>query len=248
MNVNPFSLQLLVFRLTVAAVAFALNSAVLLVSLSSSSRLRFPRHVYWTALSLVNLFGTFQILVEVVAIEFESQLACQVYVLNAGASYSMLLVCLCLSALDRYLAIARYAWYKTNVTRRTTVHLVCLAFGLTYLAVTSPFWTGARTPADCTVNLTHMHCVIAVDLMLGVACCLLHVQVFVESRSAIAQCRTACFNAIPMTRLSTTREVLVTSQPTNHKRSSSSSNRLKGISYLWFVRLGYWLILGLYEV
>lgn len=185
-NYKPVPFEHLLFKISFHTVSFIFNCVILVVTVGSR-RLRFPRHVYWIAISLANIYTVLIWLLETAAIGFGSQIACQLFVLNAGAGYSSLLVSLCLSAFDRYLSIAKHEWYKKKVTTWIPVIWLGFALGLTYLGVTSPFWTGYKTTATCTVNLTHMHWVIVSNVFWGIVCCVLHILVFLESRTAIRQ-------------------------------------------------------------
>jgi hypothetical protein len=69
-------------------------------------------------------------------------------VILASVNYSILL--LCLAALDHYLAIARYEWYKKKVTNCGVIVLISNTSALTFVIITSPFWTGYLT-------LVHLH-------------------------------------------------------------------------------------------
>jgi hypothetical protein len=92
-----------------------------------------------------------------------------------------------LAALDRYLAIARYEWYKRKVTNRGAIYLLSFGFFVTYTTITSPFWTRFKNISDCTVNITHMHYLMIYDLLLGVVCVILHAMLFLRSRAYINQ-------------------------------------------------------------
>ena len=148
---------------------------------------RSGRHLFWVAISLINQKCIIQAIMEIVAIVGDDKVACQIFVLNAGVNYTIVLVFLALSALDRYLAVARYDWYKKKVTNRGTIWLLSIAFAVTYLAATSPFWTGFKNIQNCTINMTHMHVILINDLILGIFCITLHVMIFIRSRAAIKQ-------------------------------------------------------------
>ena len=83
------------------------------------------------------------------------------------------------------MAVARYEWYKKKVTNRGAIFLLSVAFAVTYLATTSPFWTGFKSIKNCTINMTHMHIILIHDLILGIFCITLHVMIFIRSRAAI---------------------------------------------------------------
>ena len=110
-----------------------------------------------------------------------------------------MLLCLTLAALDRYLAITRYEWYKRRVTVRGVVLLLSGSFGLTFIIVTSPFWTGFKSVYSCTINMTQMHWVFMWYLLLGLICVFLHGMIFVKSRTIIRQSQFNYSNQQPIT-------------------------------------------------
>jgi hypothetical protein len=124
--------------------------------------------------------------------------ACQIFVLNAGVSYTMFLTFLAFAALDRYLAIGRYDWYKRKVTNQGAIYLLSFGYFVTYSTITSPFWTGFKNIKNCTINLTHMHYVMIYDLLLGFLCVTLHAMIFVRSRKAALQHRNFLETSIAM--------------------------------------------------
>ena len=180
----PFARQ--VFRLSIVSVGMVLNGIVLTVVACSRS-LRFPRHVFWAAVSFVDCLYLAQCVVELVAIVNRDLLACRIFVLFAGFEYSTLLLFLLLAALDRYLAIVRHEWYKRKVNVRSVILLLVSAAILTLVVITSPFWTGYKSAGTCTINLTHMHYVFAWDLILGIICVTLHFKIFTKSTNVIRQ-------------------------------------------------------------
>ncbi|KAI9552853.1 hypothetical protein GHT06_020736 [Daphnia sinensis] len=185
-NARPLSIAQQSYRYVIFVVG-TLTNLLVVVGIFHSRQLHYPRHVFWVAISLANQFQLFQAILEVVSIVNRNQLTCQIVVLNAGVFYTIVLTFLTLAAFDRYLAIARYEWYKKKVTNKNTIYL--LAFGglVTYLAATSPFWTGFKNIKNCTVNITHVHCVMIYNLLLGILCVVLHVMIFVRSREATNQ-------------------------------------------------------------
>ncbi|XP_045036541.1 alpha-2A adrenergic receptor isoform X2 [Daphnia magna] len=153
----------IVFRLTVVSVGMLLNSVVFLV-VSCSRQLRYPRHIFWAAVALVDCLFLAQCVLELAVIVNHDHLA---------------------SALDRYLAIVRYERYKRSVTIRATVTLLSCAAAVTFVIITSPFWTGHRSVHTCTIHLAQMYWVFAWNSLLGIFCVFLHVIIFVKSRKII---------------------------------------------------------------
>lgn len=180
----PFVQQ--VFRLTVVAVGLFLNCFVLLI-VSCCRQLRFPRHVFWAAVSFVDCIFLAEIVLELAVKVNHDRLACRFFVLLASADYSILLICLSLAAFDRYLAIARYEWYKRKVTIKSVILLLTGLSSLTFIIITCPFWTGYKSIDSCTVNMTMVHWVFAWDLLLGFVCVILHVKIFIQSRNVIRE-------------------------------------------------------------
>lgn len=185
-NARPLSIAQQSYRYVIFVVGF-LTNLLAAVGIFYSRQLHYPRHVFWVAISLANQFQLLQAILEVISIVGSDPVICQIVVLNAGVFYTIILTFLTLAAFDRYLAIARYEWYKKKVTNKNTIYL--LAFGglVTYVTATSPFWTGFKSIKNCAVNVTHVHCVMIYDLMLGVLCVVLHVMIFVRSREASNQ-------------------------------------------------------------
>ena len=199
MNLQPISLVTQILRLSTVGVGFFLNGFLLLV-FGCSRQLRSPRHLFWPAVALINFFYLTQNIIEIVAIVHKDQIACQMYVLNAGVGYSLLLLCLCLTALDRYLFIANHEWYKRRITNRVVLTALCGSSAVTYIAITSPFWaTGYKKISACTVNLTYMNCVLSWDLLLEIACLVLHINVYIRSRALIRNYPPQHLMEIPLT-------------------------------------------------
>ncbi|XP_059352411.1 5-hydroxytryptamine receptor 1D-like [Daphnia carinata] len=174
----------IVFRLTVVSVGLLLNGVVFLV-VSCSRQLRYPRHIFWAAVALVDCLFLAQCVLELAVIVNHDRLACAFNVLLAFTDYSILLLFLCLAALDRYVAIVRYERYKRSVTNRATVTLLSCASGVTFVVITSPFWTGHRSVHTCTINLAQMYWVFTWNSLLATFCVFLHVVIFVKSKTII---------------------------------------------------------------
>ena len=184
LNQRRMSLETQSFRLVVITVGTLINFFVAMV-IGCSRQLHYPRHLYWVAISLINQFCIIQAIIHIVAIMGNNKVACQIFVLSAGVYYTIVLTFLALTAFDRYLAITRYDWYKEKVTNRGTIFLLSIAFAVTYLAATSPFWTGFKNIKNCTINMTHMCVLLIYDLLLGIVCVILHAMIFVRSRKII---------------------------------------------------------------
>jgi hypothetical protein len=184
MNVRPLSLTIQRLRIGIIVVGTLINFLVV-VTIRYSRQLHYPRHVFWAVISLINQLCIVQAILEILAIVGHNRVACQIFVLNASVNYTIVLSFLALAALDRYLAISRYEWYKKKVTNRGTMSVLCIVFFVTYLAATSPFWTGFKSIRNCTINMTHIHVILIYDLFLGILCMTLHAMIFVRSRAAI---------------------------------------------------------------
>ena len=197
MNVQSISLVEQIFRLSTISVGLFLNG-FLLVIFGCSRQLHSARHLFWPAVALINLFYLIQCIIEIIAIVHKDQIACQMFVLNAGVGYSLLLLCLALTALDRYLFIANHEWYKRHITKRVVLTVLCGSSAVTYIVLTSPFWTGYKKMSTCTVNLTHMNCVLSWDLLLGIACLILHINIYIRSRALIRNCPPQHLKGIPL--------------------------------------------------
>jgi len=185
-KVGRMTLKTQSFRITIIVISSLINLFTVLV-IGFSRQLRYPRHLHWMAISVVNQFCLIQAAVQIVSHLNHNSVACQIYVLNAGVFYTILLSFLTLAGLDRYLAIARYGWYKEKVTNRKTISLLSFVFIVTYMVITSPFWTGFKNLRNCAVNLTHMHAYLVYDLLLGILCTTLHIMIFIRSRKIIKE-------------------------------------------------------------
>ncbi len=173
------------FRIAFIVISTLINLFVALV-IGFSRQLHYLRHLYWVAIAVVNQFCLTQAVVQIAFyLSYNNEVACQIYVFNAGVFYTIILSFLALAALDRYLAIARYEWYKEKVTNRATISLLVFVFIVTYMVVTSPFWTGYKNIKDCKINLTHVHAYLIYDLLLGILCITLHAKIFIRSRKII---------------------------------------------------------------
>ncbi len=172
-------------RITIIAISTLINLFVALV-IGLSRQLHYPRHLYWVAIAMGNQFCLIQAVLQIVSyLSTHNKVACQIYVLNAGVCYTIILSFLALAALDRYLAIARSEWYKKKVTNRATIILLFFVFIATYMVATSPFWTGFKSIKNCEINLTHVHAYLIYDLFLGILCTTLHAIIFIRSRKII---------------------------------------------------------------
>ncbi|XP_057381111.1 uncharacterized protein LOC130703691 [Daphnia carinata] len=175
-----------VFRKSVVIVGVFLNCLVFFVVMFSR-QMRYPRHTFWAVIAFFECVFLVKCVLELAVIVHHDHLACQILVLLAPVDYSILLLCLSLAALDRYLAIVRYEWYKSSVSNRGVIALISLLSTLTFVVITTPFWTGYFSIYTCTNNLTHMHWILVWDLFLGTAGVILHLMIFVESKALIQQ-------------------------------------------------------------
>lgn len=95
---------------------------------------------------------------------YQDQLACQVFIVLAPVVYSILLLrvllILSMAALDRYLAIVRYEWYKKSVTNCGVITLISFASVLSFVVITIPFWTGYQSIHTCSTNWVDMYWVL----------------------------------------------------------------------------------------
>ncbi len=174
------------YRTSAVTVAMFLNFFVIVV-VSNSRQLRYPRHVFWAAVSLFECLFLFECILELVVVNNRDELACRIFVLLCPVDYSILLICLSMAAFDRYLAIARYEWYKKKVTNRGVVVTISAASAVTFVVVTVPFWTDRQSIYTCTLNLSHVHWVYVLNFLLGIVCVLLHVKIFFASKTVIRQ-------------------------------------------------------------
>jgi hypothetical protein len=174
------------FRIVVILISTLINVFTALV-IGFSRQLHYPRHLHWIAIAVVNQFCLIIAVVQIVAHldPTQNRVACQIYVFNAGVFYTIILSFLALAALDRYLAVARYEWYKEKVTNRGTIYLLSFVFIVTYMVITSPFWTGYKNIKNCTINLHHVHAYLIYDLLLGILCITLHTMIFIRTRKII---------------------------------------------------------------
>ena len=183
---SPLPLSQQAFKLSTIAIGFLLNCIIFLV-IVVSRQLHNPRHIFWAGVSLINQFYLTQCILEVAAIVYHDTIASAMYVLSAGVGYSALLLILSLAACDRYSAIAHYEWYKKRITNKVIILAIIGSFILTFLFITSPFWTGFKSIGSGTVNLTHMQFVLGWDLLLGIFSVILHVKIYIVSRLAIRE-------------------------------------------------------------
>jgi hypothetical protein len=174
------------FRKSIVIVGMFLNCTVLLV-VSCSRQLRYPRHIFWAVISFFECFFLIQCALELAIVFNHDQLACQVFIVLAPVVYSILLLILSMAALDRYLAIVRYEWYKKSVTNRGVIILISIASIVSFIVITIPFWTGYQSIHTCSTNWVDMYWVLLWDLSLGVTCVILHLKIFKESKILIQQ-------------------------------------------------------------
>jgi hypothetical protein len=172
------------FRKSIVIVGLCLNLIVIVV-VSCSRQLRYPRHIFWAVISLFECVFLIKCALEIAVIAYHNQLACQILVILAPVDYSVLLLILSLAALDRYLAIVRYEWYKKRVTNCSVITVISVLSALSIFVITIPFWTGYQSIYTCTNNLTHMNWILIWDLFLGITGVVLHFMIFMESKTLI---------------------------------------------------------------
>lgn len=196
MDFQSFSFGEQVYRSVLISFSFLINTGVFGVIILSR-QLHYPRHIFWAVLALFNNFSLIHWVFEILGIVLKVNFACHIYVLNAGVTYTLLLNCLCLATIDRYMAIAHYDWYKVNVSNRMVISALVLSSSFTYAAGISPFWTGLLSLSSCTVNLAHMHWMLTWDLILGITCVVLDFKVFLLSR-ALVKAHIPMMSKLPM--------------------------------------------------
>ena len=175
-----------VFRSSVVTIGMLLNVIVFSV-ISFSRQLRYPRHIFWAAVSFFECLFLFEYALELAVVLNRDRKACQILLLVYPVDYSLLLLTLLLAAIDRYVSIVRYEWYKSNVTNRGVVLLISTAFAVSCIVITSPYWTGYLSIDNCTINVTHVNWVFVWDLILGIVCVVLHFNIFMKTRTLIRQ-------------------------------------------------------------
>jgi hypothetical protein len=176
-----------IFRSSIVAVGLFLNVLVFsVVSLSRQLR-SYPRHIFWAAISIFECLFLVEYALELAVVLDHDGKACRILLLIYPVDYSLLLSCLLLAAIDRYVSIVRYEWYKANVTNRWVVLLIAIVSVLSFSIITSPFWTGYQSIDNCTVNLTHVNRVFVWNLLLGLVCVVLHLNIFIRTRALVRQ-------------------------------------------------------------
>ncbi|XP_046458954.1 uncharacterized protein LOC124205549 [Daphnia pulex] len=174
----------LLFRTSVIGVGILLNCVVLFVVIFSR-QLHYPRHIFWAAISIFECLFLVDMALELVTVLRSDYLACQFVILFYPVDYSILLICMSLAAMDRYLSIVRFEWYQANVTNRGAIVSITIAVGVTYIIFTSPFWTGYKSLYTCTTSLIHGVWAFTWNLFLGFVCVVLHFKIFVETKTLI---------------------------------------------------------------
>jgi hypothetical protein len=174
----------LLFRTSVICVGILLNCVVLFV-VTFSRQLHYPRHIFWAAISIFECLFLVDMALELVTVLRRDYLVCRFVVLFYPVDYSILLICMSLAALDRYLSIVRYEWYQANVTNRGAIVSITIAVGITFIIFTSPFWTGYRSIYTCTTSIIHGVWSFTWNLFLGIVCLVLHFKIFIETKTLI---------------------------------------------------------------
>jgi hypothetical protein len=174
------------FRTSVICIGILLNCVVLFV-VTFSRQLHYPRHIFWATISIFECLFLVDMALELVTVLRRDYLACRFVILFYPVDYSILLICMSLAALDRYLSIVRFEWYQANVTNRGVILSIAIAVGITYIIFTSPFWTGYRSIFTCTTTIIHSVWAFTWNLFLGIVCVVLHFKIFVETKTLIRQ-------------------------------------------------------------
>ncbi|XP_046454827.1 uncharacterized protein LOC124202521 isoform X2 [Daphnia pulex] len=130
------------FRKAILVVGLFLNGTVLLV-VSCSRQLRYPRHIFWAVISFFECLFLLQCALELAIVFNQDQLACQIFIVLAPVVYSILLLILSMAALDRYLAIVRYEC--TNWVDMYWVLLWDLSLGVTCVILHFKIFYESRT-------------------------------------------------------------------------------------------------------
>ncbi|XP_046638189.1 uncharacterized protein LOC124316340 isoform X2 [Daphnia pulicaria] len=125
MEQNITTVQTL-FRTSVICVGILLNCVVLSV-VTFSRQLHCPRHIFCAAISIFECLFLVDSALELVTVHKHDYLACRFVVLFYPVDYSILLICMSLAALDRYLSIVRYEWYQANATNRGAIVSITIA-------------------------------------------------------------------------------------------------------------------------
>jgi 5-hydroxytryptamine receptor 1 len=175
-----------VYRASVVSVGIFLNSVVLIV-VSLSRQLHYPRHIFWAAVSIFECLFLVDSALELDTVHNRDYLACRFVVLLYPGDYSILLICLALAAFDRYISIARYEWYMVNATNRGVIILISIVVVVTFVIFTSPYWTGYKSIYSCTANIIHSHWAFVWNTFLGIVCVILHIKIFFETKNLIRQ-------------------------------------------------------------
>lgn len=187
MNIIPLSTREMVYRLIACIVGLLINTGII-VTVSVSRQLHYPRHIYWAGISGAYLTFVAQQFNDVIGNYYNAKTACQLFVLHATVPYTVISFYLMIAALDRLLALTRYEWYKRRLTNKKVIALLIAVYFITLAGITSPFWMGYQQAAKCTVNMTHMNYVMTVNIFTALICVCLHVKIFLESRKAIRGC------------------------------------------------------------
>ena len=175
-----------VYRTSVISVGIFLNCLVLIV-VSFSRQLHYPRHIFWAAVSIFECLFLVDSALELDTVHNRDYLACRFVVLFYPSDYSVLLICLSMAAFDRYISIVRYEWYKDNATNRGVIILISIVVVVTFVIFTSPYWTGYKSIYSCTSNAIHSHWAFVWSSFLGIVFVILHFKIFFETKTLIRQ-------------------------------------------------------------
>lgn len=130
------------YRTLVFTVGMFANNMVVMVTSISRQFLHQPRHIFWAAISLFEFIFIVNSVLESITVQYHDELACRFWIVLYPVDDSALMLCHFLATIDRYLSIVRYEWYKDKVTNRRVVGLISFAFVVSFVVITSPFWTG----------------------------------------------------------------------------------------------------------
>lgn len=173
------------YRTLVFTVGMFANYMVVMVTSISRQFKHQPRHIFWAAISIFEFIFIVNSVLESITVQYHDELACRFWIVLYPVDDSALMLCHLLATIDRYVSIVRYEWYKDKVTNRRVVGLISFAFVVSFVVITSPFWTGYKSIYNCTINLTHLLIVQTWNFLLALVCVLLHFKIFYETKTII---------------------------------------------------------------
>jgi hypothetical protein len=173
------------YRTLVFSVGMVANYMVVMVTSISRQFRHQPRHIFWAAISLFEFIFIVNSILESITVQYHDELACRFWIVLYPVDGNALMLCHFLATIDRYLSIVRYEWYKDKVTNRRVVGLISFAFVVSFVVITSPFWTGYKSIYNCTINLTHLLIVQTWNFLLALVCVTLHFKIFYETKTLV---------------------------------------------------------------